>query len=141
VFGEWFFVARSHAVPTSSDSDIRPLAHRILLVQTGAGATWRWYVWLVWGGMRECRRWRVRDRRDRQHVHDFRALQPARTRGERSRRCIWARDQGRADGGAVHAGLRVSARVWPALLIAYHGDAGGVLVGAVYSGVGTGVHR
>ena len=39
----------SHAVPTSSDSDIRPLASRILLVQTGAGAAVALVCLLVWG--------------------------------------------------------------------------------------------
>src|SRR6202161_4892118 len=39
----------SHAVPTSSDSDIRPLASRILLVQTGAGAAVARVCLLVWG--------------------------------------------------------------------------------------------
>jgi len=36
-------------VPTSSDSDIRPLASRILLVQTGAGAAVALVCLLVWG--------------------------------------------------------------------------------------------
>src|ERR1700728_4216090 len=39
----------SHAVPTNSDSDIRPLASRILLVQTGAGAAVALVCLLVWG--------------------------------------------------------------------------------------------
>ena len=36
-------------MPTGSDSDIRPLASRILLVQTGAGATVALVCLLVWG--------------------------------------------------------------------------------------------
>ncbi len=36
-------------MPTSSDSDIRPLASRILLVQTGAGAAVALVCLLVWG--------------------------------------------------------------------------------------------
>jgi ATP synthase protein I len=36
-------------VPTSSDSDIRPLGVRILLVQTSAGATVALVCLLVWG--------------------------------------------------------------------------------------------
>jgi len=36
-------------VPTSSISDIRPLASRILLVQTGAGAAVALVCLLVWG--------------------------------------------------------------------------------------------
>src|SRR5580658_5905260 len=39
----------SHAVPSSSDSDIRPLASRILLAQTGAGAAIALVCLLVWG--------------------------------------------------------------------------------------------
>ncbi len=35
-------------MPTSSDSDIRPLAYRILLVQTGAGATVALVCLLLW---------------------------------------------------------------------------------------------
>jgi ATP synthase protein I len=111
----------SHAVPTSSDSDIRPLASRILLVQTGAGAAVALVCLLVWGRYAWVSALAGAGTGVVANMYmTFKALQPART----PRRALGQLYLGQL----VKVGLTVvlfmaAARIphvsWPALLIAY----------------------
>jgi ATP synthase protein I len=111
----------SHAVPTSSDSDIRPLASRILLVQTGAGAAVALVCLLVWGRFAGLSALAGALTGVVANMYmSFKALQPART----PRRALGQLYLGQL----VKVSLTVTSFVlaaripqvsWPALLIAY----------------------
>ena len=111
----------SHAVPTSSDSDIRPLASRILLMQTGAGAAVALVCLLVWGRYAWVSALAGAGTGVIANMYmTFKALQPART----PRRALGQLYLGQL----VKVGLTVvlfmsAARMphvsWPALLTAY----------------------
>ena len=108
-------------MPTSSDSDIRPLASRILLAQTGAGAAVALVCLLVWGRYAWVSALAGAGTGVAANMYmTFKALQPART----PRRALGQLYLGQL----VKVGLTVvlfmaAARMpqvsWPALLIAY----------------------
>ena len=108
-------------MPTSSDSDIRPLASRILLVQTGAGATVALVCLLVWGRYagRSALAGTLTGVVANMYM-TFKALQPART----PRRALGQLYLGQLVKVALTVALFVlAARMphvsWPALLIGY----------------------
>jgi ATP synthase protein I len=108
-------------VPTSSDTDIRPLASRILLVQTGAGAAVALVCLLVWGRYAFVSALAGAGTGLVANLYmTFKALQPART----PRRALGQLYLGQL----VKVGLTVALFMlaahlphlsWPALLIAY----------------------
>jgi ATP synthase protein I len=108
-------------MPTGSDSDIRPLASRILLVQTGAGATVALVCLLVWGRYAFVSALAGAGTGLVANLYmTFKALQPART----PRRALGQLYLGQL----VKVGLTVALFMlaaqaphvsWPALLIAY----------------------
>jgi len=108
-------------VPTSSDSDIRPLAHRILLVQTGAGATVALVCLLLWDRYACLSALAGAGTGIIANMYmTFRALQPART----PRRALGQLYLGQGvKVGLTVALFMLAARMprvsWPALLIAY----------------------
>jgi ATP synthase protein I len=108
-------------VPTSSDSDIRPLASRILLVQTGAGAAVALVCLLVWGRYAFVSALAGAGTGLVANLYmTFKALQPART----PRRALGQLYLGQlVKVGLTVALFMLAARlphlVWPALLIAY----------------------
>jgi ATP synthase protein I len=108
-------------VPTSSDSDIRPLASRILLVQTGAGAAVALLCLLVWGRYACVSALVGAGTGVAANMYmTFKALQPARTR----RRALGQLYLGQLVKVAMTVALfMLAARLphlsWPALLIAY----------------------
>jgi ATP synthase protein I len=108
-------------VPTSSDSDIRPLASRILLVQTGAGATVALVCLLVWGRYACISALAGAGTGLVANLYmTFKALQPART----PRRALGQLYLGQlVKVGLTVALFMLAARLpylsWPALLIAY----------------------
>ena len=108
-------------MPTSSDSDIRPLASRILLVQTGAGAAVALVCLLVWGryACRSALAGALTGVVANMYM-TFKALQPART----PRRALGQLYLGQLVKVALTVALFVlAARMphvsWPALLIGY----------------------
>ena len=111
----------SQAVPTSSDSDIRPQGLRILLVQTGAGATVALVCLLVWGRYACLSAVAGAGTGIIANMYmTFRALQPART----PRRALGQLYLGQlVKVGLTVALFMLAARMpqvsWPALLIAY----------------------
>jgi len=111
----------SHAVPTSSDSDIRPLASRILLVQTGAGAAVALVCLLVWGRYACVSALAGAATGVAANLYmTFRVLQPART----PRRALGQLYLGQLVKVALTVALfMLAARMphvsWPALLSAY----------------------
>ncbi|HEY4974557.1 MAG TPA: ATP synthase subunit I [Steroidobacteraceae bacterium] len=108
-------------MPTSSDSDIRPLASRILLVQTGAGAAVALVCLLVWGRYAWLSALVGAGTGIVANMYmTFKALQPART----PRRALGQLYLGQLVKVGLTAALFVwAARLphvsWPALLIAY----------------------
>lgn len=108
-------------MPTSSDSDIRPLASRILLVQTGAGAAVALVCLLVWGRYAWASALAGAGTGVIANMYmTFKALQPARTPG----RALGQLYLGQlVKLGLTVALLMAAARMphvsWPALLIAY----------------------
>ena len=111
----------SHAVPMSSDSDIRPLASRILLAQTGAGAAVALVCLLVWGRYACGSALAGAGTGVAANLYmTFKALQPART----PRRALGQLYLGQlVKVGLTVALFLLAARMphvsWPALLIAY----------------------
>ena len=108
-------------MPASSDSDIRPLASRILLVQTGAGAAVALVCLLVWGryACRSALAGALTGVVANMYM-TFKALQPART----PRRALGQLYLGQLVKVALTVALFVlAARMphvsWPALLIGY----------------------
>jgi ATP synthase protein I len=105
----------------SSDSDIRPLASRILLVQTGAGATVALVCLLVWGRYACVSALVGAGTGVAANLYmTFKALQPART----PRRALGQLYLGQLIKVALTVALfMLAARLphlsWPALLIAY----------------------
>jgi ATP synthase protein I len=105
----------------SSDSDIRPLASRILLVQTGAGAAVALVCLLVWGRYACVSALVGAGTGVAANLYmTFRALQPART----PRRALGQLYLGQLIKVALTVALfMLAARLphlsWPALLIAY----------------------
>jgi ATP synthase protein I len=108
-------------MPTSSDSDTRTLAFRILLAQTGAGATVAMVCLLVWGRYACLSALAGAGTGVVANMYmTFRALQPART----PRRALGQLYLGQAvKVGLTVALFMVAARMpqvsWPALLSAY----------------------
>ena len=108
-------------MPTNSDSDIRPLASRILLVQTGAGAAVALVCLLVWGRYACVSALAGAATGVAANLYmTFKALQPART----PRRALGQLYLGQLVKVALTVALFVlAARMphvsWPALLIAY----------------------
>jgi ATP synthase protein I len=108
-------------VPTSSDSDIRPLASRILLVQTGTGAAVALVCLLVWGRYAFVSALAGAGTGLVANLYmTFKALQPART----PRRALGQLYLGQlVKVGLTVALFMLAARLpylsWPALLIAY----------------------
>ncbi|MFI4868937.1 MAG: ATP synthase subunit I [Steroidobacterales bacterium] len=108
-------------MPTSSDSDIRPLASRILLVQTGAGAAVALVCLLVWGRFACLSALAGALTGVVANMYmTFKALQPART----PRRALGQLYLGQLVKVALTVALFVLASrmphvSWPALLIAY----------------------
>jgi ATP synthase protein I len=108
-------------VPTSSDSDIRPLANRILLVQTGAGATVALVCLLVWDRYACLSALAGAGTGIIANMYmTFRALRPART----PRRALGQLYLGQGvKVGLTVALFMLAARMprvsWPALLVAY----------------------
>jgi ATP synthase protein I len=108
-------------VPTSRISDIRPLASRILLVQTGAGAAVALVCLLVWGRYACVSALAGAGTGVAANLYmTFKALQPART----PRRALGQLYLGQlVKVGLTVALFMLAARlphlVWPALLIAY----------------------
>ena len=108
-------------MPTSSISDIRPLASRILLVQTGAGAAVALVCLLVWGRYACVSALAGAGTGVAANLYmTFKALQPART----PRRALGQLYLGQlVKVGLTVALFMLAARlphlVWPALLIAY----------------------
>ena len=108
-------------MPTGSDSDIGPLASRILLVQTGAGATVALLCLLVWGRYAFVSALAGAGTGLVANMYmTFKALQPART----PRRALGQLYLGQLVKVGVTVALFVlAARLphvsWPALLIAY----------------------
>jgi len=108
-------------MPTGSDSDIRPLASRILLVQTGAGATVALVCLLVWGRYAFVSALAGAGTGLVANLYmTFKALQPART----PRRALGQLYLGQlVKVGLTVALFMLAARLphvsWPALLIAY----------------------
>ncbi len=106
---------------TSSDSDIRPLASRILLVQTGAGAVVALVCLLVWGRYACISALAGAGTGVVANMYmTFKALQPART----PRRALGQLYLGQLVKVALTVALFVLAAhtphvSWPALLIAY----------------------
>ena len=108
-------------MPTGSDSDIRPLASRILLVQTGAGATVALVCLLVWGRFAFVSALAGAGTGLVANLYmTFKALQPAPT----PRRALGQLYLGQVIKVGLTAALfllaaRLSHVSWPALLIAY----------------------
>ena len=108
-------------MPTSSDSDIRPLAFRILLVQTGAAATVALVCLMVWGRYACLSALAGAGTGIVANMYmTFKALQPART----PRRALGQLYLGQlVKVGLTVALFMLAARMpqvsWPALLIAY----------------------
>jgi ATP synthase protein I len=108
-------------VPTSSDSDIRPLASRILLVQTGAGVAVTLVCLLVWGRHACLSALAGAGTGVAANMYmTFKALQPART----PRRALGQLYLGQLVKVALTVALLLlAARMphvsWPALLTAY----------------------
>ena len=109
------------AMPTGSESDIRPLASRILLVQTGAGATVALVSLLVWGRFAFVSALAGAGTGLVANLYmTFKALQPART----PRRALGQLYLGQlVKVGLTVALFMLAARLphlsWPALLFAY----------------------
>ncbi|MFI4866929.1 MAG: ATP synthase subunit I [Steroidobacterales bacterium] len=108
-------------MPTSRDSDIRPLASRILLAQTGAGAAVALVCLLVWGRYAFVSALAGAGTGLVANLYmTFKALQPART----PRRALGQLYLGQlVKVGLTVALFMLAARLrylsWPALLIAY----------------------
>jgi ATP synthase protein I len=130
-------------VPTSSDSDIRPLAHRILLVQTGAGATVALVCLLLWDRYACLSALAGAGTGIIANMYmTFRALQPART----PRRALGQLYLGQGvKVGLTVALFMLAARMprvsWPALLIAYLATLVVFWWVPFTAASGTGVHR
>ena len=123
-------------MPTSSDSDIRPLASRILLVQTGAGAAVALVCLLVWGRYACVSALAGAGTGVVANMYmTFKALQPART----PRRALGQLYLGQLVKVGLTVALFMLAARMPHAVVAgaadrLPGDAGGVLVGAVCIG-------